>query len=158
MKKYIIACAIVIALPSCVYAQNQTITGKVIKIADGDTLTILAAGKVQHKIRLAEIDAPEKKQPFGTRSQQHLSGLCFGKQATVKITDRDRYQRVVGRVLCDGTDANLAQVKAGMAWRYVAYSKDPLIEAAEREAKAGRVGLWSDKNPVPPWEWRKARR
>ena len=105
-------------------AQAEPFVGKVVGIADGDTLTVLTASKQQHKIRLAEIDAPEKNQPFGSKSKQSLSDLWFGKEAEVIPRAVDRYKRTVARVRCAGVDANLEQVNCGMAWVYRKYAKD----------------------------------
>ncbi len=135
-------------------------TGKVVAVADGDTITVLDGAKTQHKIRLAGIDAPESKQAFGQASKKHLSDLVFGRDVTLDCGKTDKYRREVCVVMVDGQDANLAQVKAGMAWWYRQYKKEqtsqqrPAYEAAEAFAKAGKVGLWGDADPVPPWEWR----
>lgn len=129
----------------------------VVAISDGDTLKARCGepGAYQEvKVRLAEIDAPEKKQPFGERSRQHLAGLCFQKQAVIRPQTKDRYGRTVARVECAGADANAAQVRAGMAWAYTKYLTDPEIKRLEAAAKAAGVGLWQDRDPVAPWEWR----
>lgn len=128
-------------------------TGKVVAVADGDTITVLH-DKVQVKVRLTEIDAPEKKQAFGNRSKESLSDLCFGKTATLIEKSKDRYGRTLARVTCDGTDANAEQVRRGLAWAYTKYLTDPQIKVLEEEARASRLGLWRDETPVPPWEWR----
>ncbi len=133
----------------------------VVAIADGDTLTARcgepgAYGQV--KVRLAEIDAPEKAQPFGNRSRQHLASLCYQQLATIRPTSRDRYGRTVARVECRGQDANLQQVRGGMAWAYTKYLTDPDIAHEQVAARAARVGLWVDSDPVPPWEWRRGKR
>lgn len=140
----------------------ETLQGRVVGIADGDTLTLLDGGNRQHKIRLAEIDAPEvghgvKKpgQPWGQNSRQSLAVLCYRKQAAVSIMDIDRYGRSVGRVVCEGKDANLVQVSSGMAWAYERYNRRPEITKAEKDARAAKRGLWADVNNVPPWDWRK---
>ena len=99
-------------------AQAETLSGQVVKIADGDTLTVLDASKQQHRIRLTGIDAPERKQAFGTVSRQHLANLVFGRAVMVEWYKRDRYQRILGKVLVDGQDANLEQIRAGLAWHY----------------------------------------
>lgn len=130
----------------------------VIGISDGDTLTVLNEDKQQVKIRLAEIDAPEKGQPFGTQSKKSLSDLCFGKQAKVTPRVKDQYGRTVARVSCDGVDANLEQISRGMAWVYRKYAKDHNLFVYEHEAKRQKRGLWADKSPTPPWEWRKSAR
>ena len=139
----------------------ETITGRVVGVADGDTITVLDANKVQHKIRLSGIDAPEKKQPFGNRSKESLSELAFDKTVTVETSKRDRYGRQIGKVLVNGRDVNLMQVERGMAWFYRQYQRDQspndrrLYEAAEDAARAGKRGLWRDADPVPPWEFRR---
>ena len=127
------------------------ITGRVVGVADGDTLTVLDSNKGLTKIRLHQIDAPEKKQDFGQRSKQSLSDLTYGKQVRVEVFDTDKYGRTVGKIWVNGQDANLEQVKRGMAWVYVKYASDPAYFAAERAAKSGRVGLWNQPNPTPPW-------
>lgn len=122
------------------------------------------ASNQQHKIRLAGIDAPEKKQPFGDRSKQHLAQMVFNKAVTVEWNKQDRFGRTVGKVIVNGVDANLEQIKAGMAWWYEKYRREQserdqyLYSAHEQEAKAKRIGLWSDSNPAPPWDWRKERK
>ena len=142
----------------------EVLTGQVVGIADGDTITVLDASRQQHKIRLAGIDAPEKKQAFGERSRQSLAALVFSKTVSVEWDKSDRYGRTVGKVMINGVDANLAQVKAGMAWWYEKYRKEQspadqrLYAEAEQQARVGRVGLWRDPLPVAPWEWRSAQR
>lgn len=141
-------------------AHAETITGRVVGVADGDTITVLDADKVQHKIRLSGIDAPEKKQAFGNRSKESLSALAFDKTVNVETEKRDRYGRQIGKVLVDGRDVNLVQVERGMAWFYRQYQRDQapndrrLYEAAEDAARADKRGLWRDDGPVPPWEFR----
>ncbi|PTR07074.1 micrococcal nuclease [Nitrosospira sp. Nsp5] len=130
----------------------------VIGISDGDTLTVLNEDKQQVKIRLAEIDAPENGQPFGAKSKQSLSDLCFGKQAKVTPRAKDQLGRTVARVSCDGVDANLEQVSRGMAWVYRKYAKDHNLFIFEHEAKRQQRGLWADKSPTPPWQWKKSAR
>lgn len=131
---------------------------KVVGVADGDTITALCQGNEQVKVRLAEIDAPEKAQPFGAKSKQSLSDLCFGKAAQIADQDRDRYGRTVARVRCAGIDANAEQVRRGLAWVYDRYVTDSTLYPLQDTARAERRGLWADSAPTPPWEWRKARR
>lgn len=133
---------------------DRAIAGEVVAVADGDTLTILAA-RQEIRVRLSEIDAPERRQAFGTVSRQHLAQLCFRKQAVVTAESTDRYGRVVGRVACAGVDANAAMVRAGLAWAYTRYMRDPRIAILEREARAARRGLWRDPAPIPPWSYRR---
>jgi endonuclease YncB( thermonuclease family) len=128
----------------------------VIVISDGDTLTVLNENKQKVKIRLAEIDAPESRQPFGTKSKQSLSELCFGMQAQIKPQVKDRYGRTVVRVTCDGIDANAEQVNRGMAWVYRKYAKDHSLYVLQNGAKVAGRGLWSEPSPMPPWEWRQS--
>jgi endonuclease YncB( thermonuclease family) len=151
--------AVLLAPP---FVLAQTIQGKVIRVADGDTITVLDQSKTQHKIRLAGIDAPEKGMPFGQKSKQHLSDLVAGKQVIVETTKVDRYGRNVGKVLLDGQDANLAQIEAGLAWHYKDYEREQskadrlAYGQAGMRAKGARKGLWIKQDPVPPWDWRKA--
>lgn len=129
-------------------------SAKVISVADGDTITVLRDHE-QVKIRLSDIDAPEKAQAFGNKSKQSLSELCFDKTATLADKEKDRYGRTLASVTCDGIDANAEQVRQGMAWVYRKYApKDSLLYVLEDEAKAAKRGLWADPEPVPPWEWR----
>lgn len=140
-------------------ALASSLQGRVVAVADGDTLTILDSNNKQHRIRLAEIDAPEKDQAFGSRAKQALSDLCFGKKAEVSSSTSDRYGRIVGSVHCDGSNANAELVRRGMAWVYVQYARhgSPLFEL-ETDTRAARRGLWADADPVPPWEWRRGNR
>jgi micrococcal nuclease len=136
----------------------EILTGKVVRIADGDTLTLLV-DREQVKIRLYGIDAPEKAQPFGNRAKQALSELTFGKSVRVEAKGKDKYKRTLGRVFVDDTDVNLELVKRGMAWWYRHYApKDKELAQAEEEARRAKRGLWADAKPIPPWEWRKGRR
>jgi len=141
-------------------AQAETLNGYVVAISDGDTLTLLDSKNQQYKIRLAGIDAPEKAQAFGERSKQHLAGLVFNKKVTVEWDKLDRYGRTVGKVLANGRDANLEQIKAGMAWWYEKYRKEQssadqqTYQVEEQHARSQRIGLWREANPVAPWDWR----
>jgi endonuclease YncB( thermonuclease family) len=130
----------------------------VIGISDGDMLTVLNENKQQVKIRLAEIDAPESGQPFGSNSKQSLSELCFGKQAEVVPRAIDLYKRTVARVKCAGIDANAQQVNRGMAWVYRKYAKDNNLYVLQHEARAAERGLWSGRSPIPPAAWRQQQR
>lgn len=136
--------------------------GRVVGVADGDTITVLDAGLQQHRVRLTGIDAPEKHQPFGQVSKQSLSNLVYGKTVTITYDKQDRYGRILGRVgTPDGQDANLMQIQRGLAWHYKHYERDqPAKErqaysAAEQAAQQAKAGLWADKNPTPPWDWRR---
>ena len=138
---------------------QHTLTGRVVAVADGDTLTLLDSSNTQHRIRLESIDAPESGQPFGNRSGRLLRELCHRKTATVRYNRQDRYGRVLGTVYCDGLDVNAEMVRQGMAWVYVQFAprNSPLFEL-EREAREARIGLWADPAPVEPWRWRRGER
>jgi len=129
-------------------------SGTVVGVADGDTVSVLNAQKQIVKVRLAEIDAPEKNQAFGQQSKQSLSDMCFKKPVIIDDHGTDKYKRTIGRIRCDGVDANLEQVRKGLAWAYRQYVHDPAIVDLENAAKASKVGLWADSSPVPPWEFR----
>ena len=133
--------------------------GKVIGIKDGDTFEVLY-DSIPERVRLADIDCPEKSQAFGKNARQYASELCFGKVVTVTSTGkRDRYKRIVGTIVTqEGINVNQALVKAGLAWHYRQYSKNELLTEIEAEAREAKIGLWADNDPVAPWEWRKQRR
>lgn len=133
--------------------------GKVIGIKDGDTFEILY-DSIPERVRLAEIDCPEKSQAFGKNARQYASDLCFGKTVTVTSDGkRDRYGRVVGTITTrEGVNVNEELVKAGLAWHYKQYSKSTTLDGIEQRARDKKLGLWADKDPFAPWEWRKARR
>lgn len=150
--------AFALAVASCATAFADVSVCRVVGVSDGDTITALCRDNQQLKVRLAEIDAPEKVQPFGQASKKSLSDLCFGKQAEITTHGLDRYGRSIGRVSCEGTDANAEQVRRGLAWVYDKYVTDRTLYPIQDVARQECRGLWSDKNPVPPWEWRKALR
>ena len=141
--------------------QADILTGRVVGVADGDTVTVLDASRQQHKIRLMGIDAPEKKMPYGNRSKQSLSDMVFDRQVQVEYSKKDKYGRTVGKIIVEGVDANLEQIKAGMAWHYKQYQREQPMEdraayaQAEVDARSAKRGLWKDADPVPPWDWRK---
>jgi endonuclease YncB( thermonuclease family) len=138
----------------CQSVQAETLSGTVTRVVDGDTLTVEDAQKRKHRIRLAEIDAPHRKQAFGAKSRESLSALCLKKPAKVEWQAKDKNDRYVGQVTCNGVDANAEQVRAGMAWVSPASTKpgSPLYEL-EAYARIRGLGLWADAEPVPPWEW-----
>lgn len=128
------------------------LSGKVVSIHDGDTITILQ-NKTQIKVRLFGIDAPELKQPYGKKSKQFLANLIAGEVVEVDENGKDRYKRTIGTVYLDGQDINAQMVANGYAWAYRKFSKK--YTAHESGAKSQKLGLWRDKEPIPPWEWRK---
>lgn len=156
-----ILCALLLFVAGNAYAGE--IAGRVVGIADGDTLTLLDADKVQHVVRLDGIDAPERAQPFGNVSKRHLSDLAFGREAVAECHKVDRWGRRVCRVLVDGLDVCLEQVRAGLAWHFKRYAREQQEEhrrayaEAEDAARGARVGLWSMADALPPWEWRRDR-
>ncbi len=138
----------------------KELMGRVIKVIDGDTITILDANKEQFKIRLSGIDAPEKKQAFGNVSKQSLSELVAGKVVTIDYNKRGRYGRIIGKVMLENNDINLKQIKRGLAWHYKKYESEQDVEdrslyaQAEYLAQQNKIGLWKDNNPIPPWDFR----
>ncbi len=139
---------------------GEILTGKVIRIADGDTITILLPDqKNQEKIRFWGIDAPESPQDFGQRAKQFLADLIHKKIVQVEANGRDQYGRIVGIVYLGKLNVNLTMVKNGYAWHYVAFAKnDRELAEAEALARRERRGLWKQNNPIPPWEFRKLKR
>jgi endonuclease YncB( thermonuclease family) len=144
-------------------AQEETIFAKVVGISDGDTVKALVTGNELLRVRLSWIDAPEKSQAFGQRSKQHLSELVFGRDVELHIHGLDRYGRTLAVIFVNGMDANLEQVRSGMAWCYTRYLSEASSDIqvsyrqAQDDAKAKWLGLWADPNSVPPWEFRQAR-
>lgn len=140
------------------YANAATITGKVIKVLDGDTIDILYNNKPE-RIRFNGIDAPEKGMPHGKKAKQFVLDLAANKIVFVNVTDNDRYGRSIGDItLPDGRSLNREVVRAGYAWHYVKYSSDASLGELEKEARKARRGLWQDKDPMAPWEWRRSKR
>lgn len=150
----------VTALSLSILAAADTITGEVIGITDGDTITVIDPDFKKFKIRLAGIDAPEKKQAFGKVARQHLADLLFRKPVSVEVHKLDRYARSVGTVYVAGEDINRRQIQAGLAWHYKKYAHEQpedereVYAAAEEEARQSRRGLWRDPEPIPPWQFR----
>lgn len=145
-------------------AISATLSGRVVGLSDGDTVTVLDEHNVQHKIRLAGIDAPEKRQDYGSKSRKYLASLVFDKHVSVEWDKRDRYGRVLGKVVVSGKDANLVMVSAGLAWHYKRYEREQSVSdrqayaEAELRARAERRGLWQLPNSVPPWDFRRGAR
>jgi endonuclease YncB( thermonuclease family) len=144
--------------------------GKVVRVSDGDTITVTDSKRAKRIVRIATIDAPESRQAYGKAARQKLAALVMGQQVMVQSHQRDQYGREVGQVwlrpaqcgACDfSRDAGLVQIEAGYAWWYRDFSREqiPADQAhyaqAEADAKARRAGLWQDSQPIPPWEWRK---
>ena len=167
MKKaicLIIACFLLISC--CCYTESKSTTfqgqlhGLVIRVLDGDTVDIWSSNDRKFRIRLFGIDAPEKGQSYGEESTDNLIKYCADKSVTAELMDVDRYSLLIAVIYCDGINANLQQIKDGVAWVYDYYtSKDnqtlvsPYYQA-ETTAKETKIGLWLGEEPIPPWEWR----
>ncbi len=140
-------------------SKKETIVGKVIAITDGDTFKLLTKDSIQIKVRLASIDCPERKQPFSKRAKQFTSDAIFGRTVTLKVLKKDKYRRLISNVIYDDSLVlNQELIKAGLAWHYVKYSKDSLLQSFHDTAKASKIGLWQDKNAIAPWAWRDAKK
>ncbi|HHI5966322.1 TPA: thermonuclease family protein [Escherichia coli] len=148
MKMFLLA----LLLPGTLFAAEMQ--GTVIRVIDGDTIDLFHEQKPV-RIRLANIDAPEKKQAYGRWSLHKLNSLVIGQTVTVTYTQSDRYGRILGRVVSNnGIEANRYMVQSGAAWVYDRYNTDNALPALQKEAQQQKRGLWADGNPVPPWEWR----
>ncbi|EDK1561927.1 nuclease [Salmonella enterica subsp. enterica serovar Newport] len=147
---------VLLHLPFCAQAD---ISGKVVRVLDGDTVEIMNEGSAT-RVRLNGIDAPEKAQPYGQRSKQTLTKLVGGKMVKAVGSQRDRYGRLLATLMFDGRDINATQVYSGMAWvyRYQGHAIEPAYLRYEQEARTARRGLWSDKKPVEPAIWRQRHR
>lgn len=152
--------AVLFLLFVCLHTNaQQIIKGKVIRIADGDTMTILGSDNVNTKVRLHGIDCPESNQDFGQVAKRFVAELCFGQTVSVEVKDIDRYKRTVGTVYAaDGTNINLALLQAGLAWHYTSFDKSVSYAEAERDARKEGRGLWKQSNSIAPWEFRAMRR
>lgn len=148
------ALALMLAATALCASADRAFTATVIAVYDGDTIGVRSARGTE-RIRLVNIDCPEYRQPFSARARRFTSALIFRKQVTVEPHGRDQYERLLARVLVDGTDVNEALVRAGLAWHYEIGAGDPRLAAAERTARTSRVGLWTDPRPVAPWRWRR---
>jgi endonuclease YncB( thermonuclease family) len=152
--------ALVVAFLCVAVAHAENLSGRVVGIDDGDTLTVLDANRATHVIRLSGIDAPEKSQAFGQRSKQSLSQLTFGKNVALECGKEESYGRLVCKIILDDRDICLEQVKAGMAWHYKQFQDEqPAADRksyaeAEDAARVARIGLWADAHPIPPWDYR----
>ena len=157
MTKLKLFLIILIALFS-LSAQAEIIRGKVIKIADGDTLTLLTDSDKKIRIRLAGIDTPERKQPFGNTAKNALAKLVFQKKILIETQTKDRYGRIVGTVFLDNQNVNNELIRQGMAWVYKKYTDNEILYELEAQAKTRRIGLWADETPIAPWDWRRGKR
>ena len=135
--------------------KKQTITGKVVAITDGDTFKLLTKDSTLIKVRLANIDCPERKQPFSNIAKQFVSKAIFSKTVKLNVLKKDRYRRYISNVIYDDSLSLCHElVKNGLAWHYRKYSKDSILQDLEDNARRNKIGLWQDKNAMAPWEWR----
>ena len=153
MRRYLLLFPLLVAAGA---AGAESIEGKVVTVSDGDTLTIVDKDAKRRRVRLAEIDAPERKQPFGNESRTSLAAICLQKAAAVEVVEIDTHGRAVGKVKCAEIDAKAEQVRRGMAWVNARNTlpNSPLPEM-ETNARLRGLGLWAGDKPEPPWEWRK---
>ena len=149
----VVAVVALLAASGCAHAELH---GKVIRVIDGDTVDVLVDGHPV-RIRLAQIDAPEHDQPFGTRSKQQLAAFIYRRNVSVEESGHDRYRRTIGTIFVDGKDVNREMVAAGMAWAFRRYLKDSRVLELEHAAQLARRGLWIDPAPIAPWIWRRNR-
>ncbi|MGE4045612.1 MAG: thermonuclease family protein [Acetobacteraceae bacterium] len=147
----ILICILCIFLAAPAYAGR--LNGRVVGVHDGDTATVISRNE-QIKCRLGNIDAPELHQPFGSRSRQALSRMIYRKPVTIDDQGEDRYGRRICIIYTNQGEVNRRMVKEGMAWVYVKYNRDPSLQTVEAEARIAHRGLWRERNPIPPWEWR----
>jgi len=158
IKKFSLRITFCIILPiSAMHTVASELMGIVVKVADGDTITILDKNNKQHRIRFAQIDAPESNQPYGTKSKTYLMSRVAGKNVQVSVAGQDRYKRSIGTIFLDGSNINEEQVAQGNAWVYRKYATDKNLYKIENKAKKNQLGLWAlpEHERVPPWVWRK---
>ena len=141
--------------PVAAAPSENVILGTVVGVTDGDTVTVLDGNKTTHKVRLKHIDAPERRQDFGTQAKKYLSSQVFNKSVRVHWSEKDRYQRTLGDIFVGDQWINKDMVSSGFAWHYRQYSDDAQVAAAERRARDQKVGLWSHADAIAPWDFRR---
>jgi endonuclease YncB( thermonuclease family) len=136
---------------------GSDVEARVVGVSDGDTLTVRVGPLAEEKVRLVEIDAPERGQPYGAAARQQLSAMVQGRTVRLRREGRDRYGRTLARGYAGGDDVNKAMVRSGAAWVYDAYSTDPSFEPLETAARTEKAGLWAlqEDQVTPPWAWRR---
>jgi endonuclease YncB( thermonuclease family) len=172
MKKHrrLLAVALVLVMalhtahkPSAAHEVTHEVRGQIVKVTDGDTVTLLNERDISITIRLAGIDAPELRMPYGQAAQAYLRDLVLNKVVIAKTRKKDRFGRIVATLWVNSEDVNLAMIHAGMAWHYKKYQTDQpkhltaIYDKSEQEARTATQGLWRQQNPTPPWFWRKCR-
>lgn len=153
MLRYIL---ILLLFPTTLSA--HTLRGKIVRVSDGDTVVLLDSTNTQHKIRLDGIDCPEKGQPFGRKATDFVKQLTTGKEIVVEWEKKDRYKRILGVVYADGLNVNKELLKNGLAWHYKHFNQDKELAELEQQAKDKKLNIWSEKNPIEPYQWRKGKR
>lgn len=152
---FIGAISIGASVATTIEKEPYSITGKVTAITDGDTFKLLSQDSVLHRVRIASIDCPERKQPFSKRAKEFTANAIFGKTVCISIQSKDRYGRLIATVhYQDSLVLNEELIKHGFAWHFVKYSKDSILQHLENSARKQRLGLWHDPKPIPPWKWR----
>lgn len=158
MLKIIPIAILTLVLTISTYCFAATFSGKVVRVLDGDTIQVLV-NKEPIRVRLADIDCPEKKQPFGHAAKKYVLEIAAHKIVTVHSKTKDRYGRAIGEVILPNSDSlNRLLIRDGYAWHYKKYSKDESLAELENQARKNKVGLWQDNNPTPPWQWRRGKR
>jgi micrococcal nuclease len=150
----VVAAAWLIAAPIRV-ASQQAISGRVVAVHDGDTITVRTSSTT-FIVRIADVDSPEIGQPYSARARDFTSQLVFGRDVQIETRGLDQYNRTIGRVTVDGTDLGDALVHAGLAWVYSRGVPNHSLAESERDARSRHAGLWADPSPVPPWSWRRS--
>lgn len=150
----------VLLLAASPVVQAESLRGRVTAVADGDTVTLVDGEQIRHKIRLAGIDAPEARQPYGQLARRSLSEMVEGRWVQVYYDKSDRYGRLVGKIELEGRDINLEQLRRGLAWHYKKYQNEQSLSdqqayaAAQEQAQSDQRGLWREPQPQPPWDYR----
>jgi len=140
-----------------VFNPSDTLTGRVVRVIDGDTIIILLNGNIQERIRLADIDAPETGQEYSEQSRLYLSEMVAGKAVQIEYEERDIYGRILGTIFVDGKNVNEEMVHAGLAWEYK-YNKNAKIRELQKEAQSRGINIWSSKNPIDPYDYRRIKK
>ena len=156
MRLYLFSFLLLLIFPAC--KEQHLIQGEVVNVADGDTFTLIDSNKQRVKVRMYGIDAPERGQGYSNASKKYLSSLLMHKRVTVQIMDVDQYRRVVGLVMLGEVNVNEAVLSNGFAWHYTAFDNNPNWTTLEKKARIAKKGLWAERNPQPPWRFRRDRR
>lgn len=141
-----------------IFLSAHTLRGKIVRVSDGDTIVLIDSTNTQHRVRLDGIDCPEKGQPFGRKATDFVKQLTTGKEIVVEWEKKDRYKRILGVVYADGLNVNKELLKNGLAWHYKHFNQDKELAELEQQAKDKKLNIWSEKNPIEPYQWRKGKR